>query len=666
MSGLTHRHASSSETTPTTTETSPTPEVDGTGPGGISKGGGTHTVVRGDTLWDIAATTYGHGRYWTHIRDANPGGVFEDGDLILVGTVLRLPVVLVPGDGDGADPEAPVVEAPEEEEGGEDPASDPTRRSTDFGNFLVYPDEFVGPLPVSEEEGWEAVREGEVDGIVAERRAAAEAERDQALSSIEELLSYDWNDWAITDEEATQALNLLAGLHFTQIPTAIERMGDTQVGRLLDNLPDGAKRTSAFARVVAAMGDDARSAWIQELLSYGIFDWAITNAEIDAICTLLDTLPPAEQLTTLLSLDVKFQARYATNLHEGANTDHTMLRGLFDALPDGETEALSALLGHRFGFDVRGDWDADGLRRSWDILETLPPDHVANNDLLDIYLQGGTQDGSGSYRGFDDRVKIEYSDVDHISGYGSILDEDGNDVGLHSRVNVFNTVVRHEIGHAVDAQIGASTGYATTAENAGRWIDHGGQAAWIDALIAEGGGMSGHDYPDEDAYESALRTAVTMGISFNDALAFLRAMPFSGVSSDVEDAADDVEGPVKGVLELNRWHPDSSPWYEDYPITVGSRTFHKAYSSGRWVSYESAARLSFGISGYQWRAPGEWFAEAYACYYSNHPDVDGQDVGTALRTRDSATADWFDTNVDQGHSLPTETDQESGTSEGTT
>ena len=54
------------------------------------------------------------------------------------------------------------------------------------------------------------------------------------------------------------------------------------------------------------------------------------------------------------------------------------------------------------------------------------------------------------------------------------------------------------------------------------------------------------------------------------------------------------------------------------------RIYHQAYK-GTWVSYQASAR-SRGITGYQFRAPGEWFSELYAAYKigklkSKHPSV---------------------------------------------
>lgn len=53
---------------------------------------------------------------------------------------------------------------------------------------------------------------------------------------------------------------------------------------------------------------------------------------------------------------------------------------------------------------------------------------------------------------------------------------------------------------------------------------------------------------------------------------------------------------------------------EKWTIKSNKRIYHEAY--GRvWVSYDAAARKK-GLTGYQFRAPGEWFSELYAGYKS--------------------------------------------------
>jgi len=46
--------------------------------------------------------------------------------------------------------------------------------------------------------------------------------------------------------------------------------------------------------------------------------------------------------------------------------------------------------------------------------------------------------------------------------------------------------------------------------------------------------------------------------------------------------------------------------------TMGPRIYQEAYPNA-WVSYLADARKR-GITGYQFRAPGEWFAELYAAW----------------------------------------------------
>lgn len=60
-------------------------------------------------------------------------------------------------------------------------------------------------------------------------------------------------------------------------------------------------------------------------------------------------------------------------------------------------------------------------------------------------------------------------------------------------------------------------------------------------------------------------------------------------------------------------------------LTIGDTIYHEAYPR-TWVSYPASERKK-GLTGYQFRAPGEWFAELYAGYRSGrlgprHPALD--------------------------------------------
>lgn len=654
------------------------------------RGGTTYRIRRGDTLWAIAEATYGHGRHWRRIRDVNPGKVFRDGNLILVGDELALPEVEVAAGSstdESAATDAPVTDRPAGDSGTNaaaapeacEPAVEPVEVCTDYGDFIIYPDDYDGPLPPAsvETSGAEAGGAGTGSGeaasdgpraehlhesdylrVLAEREAEAVAQRETTVDEVDDLLSRGVFDWAVTDGDARQSLEKLAGLPMAQLRVAV---GQIDGDRLLDNLPSSARKTEAFAKVIVAMGPDRYRGFIRELLSYGLFDWAITDGNVETVSEILAVLSADEQAEFLRSLEPIHVSRYARNMPRGGASNE-QLATLFQALPDSDLDALESVMEARFNLDMSSwflprlllgvgeNWDADGLRRLWVMFEQLPPDHLENNEKLDLFLRESTDDGSGFYQEGLRAGVVSYSDVTERGSYGRIMVPDGaggtQDVGLHSDVNLFSTVVRHEVGHAVDADIGASAegGYARTAASAGQWQTYSSAGAFVDAIISAGGGMGGHGYADEEAYERAMRKAVSDEKDFTQALA--------DVDDSVAAPGAGVTGPVTAVLDKTRWHADESPWYRNADRQdVGGRMWQRPYGSGEYASFVKSARVDHGVSAYQFRAPGEWFAEAYAAYYSDHDGRAGNPVGTNLRTRDTATADWFDAQVDKGYSL---------------
>ncbi|HYU16806.1 MAG TPA: peptidoglycan-binding domain-containing protein, partial [Candidatus Acidoferrum sp.] len=466
------------------------------------------------------------------------------------------------GKAPGPGPEAPPAPAP--------PA--PRTEQTEHGTFIVYPDSFVGPLPPGGPQG-EHVRESEYRRILAQRQTAAVAAREQAVSRIDDLLSYGAFDWAITDGEATEALNLLAALPMSQLQVALGRI-DAQ--RLLDNVPSKARRTPAFARVIIAMGPAKYRPFIRELLSYGALDWAIRDAEIQVVIDILMALPGPQQLVFLRSLEPVHLSRLSGNLGRGVQVSDDMLKAIFDVTPDTDLAAMESTFERRFHVDlstwflrrwqmsIKQKWDAPGLRRLWTLFEQLPPGHIQDNERLDTFLRESSTDGSGVYYGGPEAAAVSYGDVNARGNYGGIMVPDGaggqRDVGLNSNVNLFSTVVRHEVGHAVDAKIGASGegGYTSTAASAGQWRSYDSSDEFVNAIISAGGGMSGHGYPDEELYRRAMLRAVSDEEDFAEAL--------REVDSKAAAPEASVTGPVAAVLDKGRWHPDSSPWY-----TAGDR-----------------------------------------------------------------------------------------------
>ncbi len=388
-----------------------------------------------------------------------------------------------------------------------------------------------------------------------------------------------------------------------------------------------------------------------------------------AIITHVEGLPAPQQAAYLRGLPADKLSWLATHL-QGVKVQDATLEVIFDTIPDTDVASLEAVMTRRYhvnlvataaqkrALGIGEDWTAPGLRRLWVILSTLPPDHVQNNKELALLLRDSKTDGAGFYEATNKASVVGYSGLDQKGSYGSIDVSDGKggtkDVGLHSNVNLFSTVVRHEIGHAVDAKIGASNpgGYVRTAKNAGAWTGYATAKDWVNAIVTAGGGMKGHGYANETVYRDAMDKAVAEKKDLADAV--------HEIDPKVAAPTAALTGPVAAVLTTDLWDPGQSPWYQKPDRQdVGGRLWQRPYDFGEYVSFEKSARADHGVSGYQFRAPGEWFAEAYSVYYSDDDSV-GKKPGTTLRTRDAAAADWFDKNVDQGHSLKRETNQTGG------
>ena len=83
---------------------------------------------------------------------------------------------------------------------------------------------------------------------------------------------------------------------------------------------------------------------------------------------------------------------------------------------------------------------------------------------------------------------------------------------------------------------------------------------------------------------------------------------------------------------VDRARSTEDPWATKISAdacTIGNRVYHES-QPGDWVSYLASARAK-GVTGYQFRAPSEWFSELYVTHHSkklkdNHPAAAGLDA----------------------------------------
>lgn len=198
---------------------------------------------------------------------------------------------------------------------------------------------------------------GQAGGTTVYRTVQSDVER------IERLLSYGLFDWAITDADAIEALEILSNLPPSLQASALRRIN---LGRLRENLPQ--PHIPVLERIIAAAGGvppgDVRATVerINDLLSYGIFDWAITDAEATEALNLLLALPAAEQQRVVLVIN---HQRLYDNLP--TESQKAQLEAIRSTARTHEAAELATMEGHR----TRARAILDRIRANADAM-TLP------------------------------------------------------------------------------------------------------------------------------------------------------------------------------------------------------------------------------------------------------------------------------------------------------
>ncbi|MGM9491720.1 eCIS core domain-containing protein [Ideonella sp. YS5] len=496
-------------------------------------------------------------------------------------------------------------------------------------------------------------------------RAGGTVQRD-VIDDVRHKLSYRFTDWAITDAEARASLALLGKIPADKLEGEIKRLGAKYVGRLLDNLPDQDKKGDVYQRVIAAIGPAGLMPHATEQLDYGLFDWAITDAEVARVFNLFATLPEsrreeflhqlhaAKRLGRLIDNAPGSQLQrhirpWIASLTRGALTGRqkAILRDIVDDLPGSAIDLLTLAAETRFDLTVGpttdpgrtpAAWDAGKLRQTYLTLDKLPDAHTAHNAQL-LRLGQFSQKPTaldanrqaivaGSYQGGLQELSVNREEIKPQPGSAAAPPVS----------NLPGTLI-HETGHAVDQQLGFSTGPEAAKPERGGWKSYGRPP--LDCahdMVEDSNGAIKTALAPQQRSDVETQIAATLQRPNADTLVDnIGRLPwFAGLPKPTQKRVrNDRALPAVGI-GMN------SPWFlaDGGGEHLGDHVYQRSYP-GEWVRYRHEAR-SRRVSDYQFRAPGEWFAEAYATYYA--PDSRGQ--GAKLADKDANTKRYFDAEVD--------------------
>ena len=517
-------------------------------------------------------------------------------------------------------------------------------------------------------------------GHVAQQSAGAPVLQRDAVDDVREKMSYAWNDWRISDEEAIDSLALLSAIPPADLPAALQRLGAKYVNRLLDNLPDSAKTGDAYKRVIDALGSAGTMEYATDQLSYGFFDWAVTDAEISRVFNIFVTLSAPEQEKLLLGLQ---KANMLTRLLKKAAVgsfrlyldpwlktltpgrlsaqQRGIVRTIVEQAPDSPIDTLMLATKARYDVDIGPtiqsklaasavNWTGSRLREAYLILDHLPEAHVTRNQMLIRFGQfsepqtvvgNGTQITGGVYSSGDRELAINSENISQRmvnQQTGEVTFQEESREARRDRVQ--NTVL-HETGHAVDAQMGWSTGAEPAKPERGGWKKY--ERADLDKcatdMVDDAGGAvkTSLDAAQRGDVIADMTTAMNAR-SAAGLVPAIRARPwFGGLGKTDQDAV--LKDPSLTALDTGL----KGPWFlPDGGTRLGAHIYQDPMYSLYWVRYQHQARTRM-LRDYQFRDIGEWFAECYAWYYT--PDPRG--IGQKLRDKDASTADYMRDVVDR-------------------
>jgi hypothetical protein len=223
------------------------------------------------------------------------------------------------------------------------------------------------------------------------------------------------------------------------------------------------------------------------------------------------------------------------------------------------------------------------MDRVYDMMGTVPKKQAKQRKLKKLTYT--SDDSSGAYG----NAEVEMGDFGDATGTEN-YEIDGKTIPANS----FDVTMLHEMGHALDDRHGIMAKHMAKPA-CGGWRTESKESV-ADALLAF---FKKKVKVGKEIDDKAARDAIVAALSGTTPTA-----PAGAKDSDWQKViAFLADYPAKVIGSYK-------PWFKA-AVDVDGRAYIQSYSS-RWNSYVVASRATTKVNDYQWRAPGEWFAEVYA------------------------------------------------------
>ncbi len=236
------------------------------------------------------------------------------------------------------------------------------------------------------------------------------------------------------------------------------------------------------------------------------------------------------------------------------------------------------------------------LKRVYELLNKVPKSHTRDNPKLKEIIRFTKDTGGAAYGG--GKIYLYCGRADNTQPYQlakpSELPEVDENCKPKDNVkpDYFDFATLHEVGHAVDDRDGFMK-KNMAADAHGGW-----KTESVDSLAEVASKKFGFD---KDYIKDLLSNKTPPP----------PAAPSGTKPEDWQKAKDKADNWCAGIREKKGLWWDGA---NSIALAIDGRVYHESYKN-KWVSYKLDARKK-GISGYQFRAPGEHFAELYAAYHS--------------------------------------------------